>query len=137
MAMPGTNDARLYYRCAAMRFTEASALLELGHTTGAYYLAGYVVECMLKALLVESQPGRFRGVGLLEPKKIGHDISGMLELYREGGGSPPPGNVARAPSLVDGWSSEIRYDPRIIKLARVEAFLRAVEDIFRWVDRRL
>lgn len=36
---------------ARMRLQEAKSLLSRGHYSGAYYLAGYVVECALKACI--------------------------------------------------------------------------------------
>ena len=50
MAIPRSKESRLFYRCARQRFGEAEILLEAGHPTGAVYLAGYSIECMLKAL---------------------------------------------------------------------------------------
>ena len=36
---------------AKARLREAEALLASGHNSGAYYLAGYVIECGLKAVI--------------------------------------------------------------------------------------
>ena len=36
-----------------IRFKEAKALLDLGMSDGAYYLAGYAVECALKACIAK------------------------------------------------------------------------------------
>jgi HEPN domain-containing protein len=44
-------------RLAQVRLTAASLLLDQGHCSGAYYLAGYAAELGLKAVLA----GRFRG----------------------------------------------------------------------------
>lgn len=38
---------------ADIRVGEAKALLDLGHWPGAYYLAGYAVECALKACIAK------------------------------------------------------------------------------------
>jgi HEPN domain-containing protein len=54
MSVPHSREARLYYRCAIQRLEDALILLAALHTTGAVYLAGYGVECVLKALLLSS-----------------------------------------------------------------------------------
>ena len=42
-----------FQRLAVTRLAEAKALLELGMWDGAYYLAGYAVECGLKACVAK------------------------------------------------------------------------------------
>ncbi len=42
-----------FQRLAKIRIKEAEALLEKGHYDGAYYLAGYAVECALKACIAK------------------------------------------------------------------------------------
>lgn len=51
------NDLQLLSK---VRLKEATALLEMGLSDGAYYLAGYAVECGLKACIAkETQRGEF------------------------------------------------------------------------------
>jgi len=56
MGMPHSRDARLFCRSATQRFAEAQILRKADQTTGAVYLAGYGVECMLKALILDTLP---------------------------------------------------------------------------------
>ncbi len=42
-----------FQRLAKIRIKEAEALLDNGHYNGAYYLAGYAVECALKACIAK------------------------------------------------------------------------------------
>jgi HEPN domain-containing protein len=137
MEMPRSKNARLCYRCADKRRIEASILIKAAQPTGAVYLAGYVVECMLKALNIETQPDNLQGSRLEELKRIGHNLTKLLELYIRDGGSRPPANVVRAFTLVSDWASDIRYDPREVKPAEADRFLKAVDDVYRWVDGRL
>jgi HEPN domain-containing protein len=60
MGLPHSRGARLFYRAALHRYDDAALLLEAGRTTGAVYLAGYTVECMLKALVLAGVPASFR-----------------------------------------------------------------------------
>ena len=69
MALPQAAEARLYYRAAKQRFDDSQLLLKWDRTTGAVYLAGYTVECFMKALVLanvvpdlrQQLLGEFRG----------------------------------------------------------------------------
>ena len=84
VAMPSSVQARRFYRAAKQRFDDALLLLAMERTTAAVYLAGYSVECMLKALILSAVPqaqeaallARFRGARA-------HDYEWLLELYAE------------------------------------------------------
>jgi hypothetical protein len=88
VAMPSSVQARRFYRAAKQRFDDALLLLEMERTTAAIYLAGYSVECMLKALILSAVPqaqeaellGMFRGARA-------HDYEWLLHLYVEKGGA--------------------------------------------------
>ena len=56
MAVPRGKEARLFYRCAKQRSGEARVLQAAFMPTGAVYLAGYSVECILKALIFSVVP---------------------------------------------------------------------------------
>jgi HEPN domain-containing protein len=47
-------DRKQFQELSKIRLKEASALLKLGMPDGAYYLAGYAVECALKACISKS-----------------------------------------------------------------------------------
>jgi HEPN domain-containing protein len=42
-----------FQQLAGVRLKEARALLQSGHSDGAYYLAGYAVECAIKACIAK------------------------------------------------------------------------------------
>jgi HEPN domain len=53
-------DRRGLQELSRVRLKEATALLHIGLFDGAYYLAGYAVECALKACIAkETQRGEF------------------------------------------------------------------------------
>ena len=60
MTTPSAPDARLFFRFALQRHDDAQVLLRYDHTTGAVYLAGYGVECILKALILSGVPRKER-----------------------------------------------------------------------------
>ena len=135
MAVPGSIEARRYYRCAEHRFEEAEMLLRNGYSTGAVYLAGYGVECMLKALILSSTP-RSQEKALLDSfrGKAGHHYDLLKDLYLLRGGAPFPRDVNRAFSLVDGWSTDLRYSPRETERREADAFVDAARRIMGWID---
>jgi hypothetical protein len=137
MAIPRSKYARAFYRCADKRRVEASILFKADQFTGAVYLGGYVAEFILKALNLESTPAN-RQLDLMEElKRIGHNLTRLLELYQQKGGSRPPAVVARAFTLVGDWSSELRYDPKEVDPRDAERFLEAVDTVYRWADGRI
>jgi hypothetical protein len=138
MSVPNSGEARLYYRCAYQRFEDAQILLGADHTTGAVYLAGYGVECMLKALVLASlvppalgvMLGSFRG-----PKA--HDFEWLRLQYYQNGGARFPREINQAFTLVSDWSTDLRYVPRSIKLDEAKGFLDASDQILTWANGRL
>lgn len=138
MAVPKSIEARRFYRCASQRFDEAGVLYGTGYRTGAVYLAGYGVECMLKALILSVTPPSqdqaavesFRG-------KAGHRYDILRARYLKKRGASIPRHVGRAFALVETWSTELRYSPAEIKEREAREFLNAAKVIMEWADGRL
>ena len=138
MAIPHSRDARLFYRCAFQRYEEAQILVKAGKTTGAVYLAGYGVECLLKALILEAVPasGRpdilksFRGTKA-------HQYEWLHGIYSTNGGARWPAEMARHLTLVNDWSTELRNIPASVRPEDAEAFMHAAAAIMAWADGRL
>jgi HEPN domain-containing protein len=138
MSRPQDRHARLFYRSTLQRDADARFLLDGGRTTGAIYLAGYAVECILKALILSSVPesqrteilSSFRGARA-------HDYNWLREPYRDHGGATFPANVARCFALVNTWSTDLRYQPGTALMREAEEFLRAAQVIIEWADGRL
>src|SRR5579859_6130261 len=84
MGLPKPPEARLYYRAAKQRFDDAQWLLEGERTTGAIYLAGYTVECFLKALLLASVASHRRKMLLEEFRgSRAHNLEWLGALFRQ------------------------------------------------------
>ena len=139
MGVPTSQNARLFYRCALQRFEEAKILRKADQlTTGAVYLAGYAVECMLKALILN---------GLTKTKQAttmksfrgskAHDFDWLREQYLLNGGARFPANIARSFTLVNDWSTDLRYIPKNLKTKDIDEFLKAAEEITLWISGRL
>ena len=54
------KEVQRFMRAASQRYTAAELLLREGLNLEAMYLAGYVVECSLKALILAHTPQRRR-----------------------------------------------------------------------------
>jgi hypothetical protein len=139
MSIPRSKEARLHYRCAFDRLDDAQTLLRAAHTTGAVYLAGYGIECILKALALSGVPPARRSQMLLSYRgSRAHDFEWLWTTYLSNRGATAPRSVARAFALVNSyWSTDLRYSPRKVKPGEAERFLDSAQEIIRWADGRL
>ena len=138
MPLPNAPEARPFYRSARQRFEDAEFLLAAERTTGAIYLAGYGVECMLKALILSlgspsARPtilATFRGAQA-------HDYDWLRRQYSELGGQTFPPATLKQFILVNTWTTDLRYDSGTARRRDAEDFLKASEAIINWADGRL
>jgi HEPN domain-containing protein len=139
MAMPKSKSARLFYRASLERLTDAHFLYEKANrTTAAVYLAGYAVECVLKALILSQLPAKevsemvkqFRG-------GKAHDYDWLKHVYRDIGGPVLPKPIVEAFVVVEDWGTEMRYNPGRIDPEDAEVFLSSAKTIIQWADGRL
>lgn len=140
MGVPKSKEARQFYRAAEQRWEDTTFLYskDVRRNTAAVYLAGYCVECLLKALIL-SQATKAETADVLKEFRGGkaHDYDWLRELYYTHGGSRFPPEVVEAFSTVSVWGTEMRYQPSPIPDDEAEAFLVAVEVIREWADGRL
>lgn len=137
MAASQSKHARKFFRVAMLRLEDAEILLRNVRYGAAVYMAGYAVECMLKALVLASSPAdqqetiatSFRG-------SRGHDIDSLREQYRRCGVGPTPKNVSNAFSVVYSWNIELRYEPRSPAPKESERFVNATRVICDWAKGR-
>ena len=138
MGLPFSPEARLFYRAAKQRYEDAVLLLEGKRTTGAVYLAGYTVECTLKALLLANLSGVRRRKLLSEFRgNRAHSIEWLRSLYRLHIGAQIPRDIARHLVRAASWSTELRYATGALKQAVAEEFLKSAAAIFSWADARM
>jgi hypothetical protein len=138
MAVPASREARRFYRCAEQRFAEGQVLLRSGYTTGAVYLAGYGVECILKALILAVTPFNeaddvlrtFRGARA-------HDYGSLKERYRIKAGRAISREINEAFTLIEWWSTELRYSPAAVKDRDARTFMEAAGTVMAWANGRL
>lgn len=137
MGMPRDKDAKRFYRAADQRWEDSEFLLESERTTAAVYLAGYCVECLLKALILAQAGSKkdevlasFRGSGA-------HNYDWLRFMYSKYGGADFPKEIVEAFVIIEDWGTDLRYQPGTIPLNDAEEFLIAVRRIWAWADGRL
>jgi HEPN domain-containing protein len=138
MALPSSREAQPFYQAAMQRFEDAKFLLRGKRTTAAVYMAGYVVECMLKAMVLSVVPpkARRRTVDSFRGSKA-HDFEWLKRIYHKNRGAAFPPEIARSFSIVNTWRTSLRYQPGSAKMADAQAFMKAAQDILDWSDARL
>jgi HEPN domain-containing protein len=138
MALPRPKEARLYYRAAKQRYDDAQLLLEAERTTGAVYLAGYTVECMLKALVLANVSAGLRNELLAEFRgSRAHNLEWLGGLYRRHTGAAVPINVSRHLSRVAAWSTDLRYAAGVVAGRDADEFIESVAAVAAWADGRM
>jgi hypothetical protein len=137
MPSTGPDEVRRFSDVAKQRYDDARFLL--GHrNTAAIYLAGYAVECVLKALWLSRVPprGRAKQVESFRGEK-GHDLEWLKVQYLRRGGEAFPPAIAKAFGRVKSWGTHLRYNPGAAKARNAVEFLRAVEELIEWANERL
>ena len=127
-------------RIAQARLVDAQVLLQARRYAAAYYLAGYVVECALKACIARQfrradipEPGTVRDIYVHDLVRLRH-LAGLDGAYRAEATRDPQFEVAWL--TVRGWKETSRYS---VQRARVEAddLYRSVADpthgVLRWL----
>jgi hypothetical protein len=66
-----------------------------------------------------------------------HNYEWLRTQYLQYGGARFPREITRAFTLVNDWSTDMRYLPRTLKADEAEGFLSAAENIIRWADGRI
>jgi HEPN domain-containing protein len=123
------------------RVLDASFLLDAGRWSGAYYLAGYAVECALKACIAKRTNLHDFPDKTVALKSFTHDISELL--YQAGLKLPlqldttPAANpgLGRNWQLVKDWSEKARYEQLTEVQARklYQAITDSATGVLPWI----
>lgn len=130
-------------RISAQRRRESAVLLRAGMYSGAYYLAGYSVECALKACIAR-QTARYD----FPNRKIAqdswtHDLEKLVQLA--GIGPQLVGNTKANPAfqlnwaIVKDWTEAARYDLSITRAQARDLYSACTSrrnGILPWIKQR-
>ena len=133
--MPTTS--RDFLRAAGQRLTTAEFLLENRYTLDAMYLAGYTVECALKALILYWTPDvdRMNTLKNITSGHLMHDpeiLAGSLKDLRQ----PLPLRLVKRLRR-SGWSTALRYEVGRTDTGETRAFLKTAKAVYDWVEGQL
>jgi HEPN domain-containing protein len=129
-----------FQKLASIRLEEAQILLETNHYAGAYYLAGYVIECALKAIIAsKTRAGEFPPKPEIVRDFYTHDLKGLIKLA--GLSDKFQEQCALAIEFdenwetVKAWTEHSRYETKIDS-DKADKLLRAVSDgngVLQWL----
>jgi HEPN domain-containing protein len=129
------KQIRLFERAAQQRLAAAELLFTHDFYLDAIYLAGYTVECSLKALILRRTPrGDFEAMNeqLTEVGAKGHDLEYLKKILKKqlrGGGRSDRealGALAVHWKALITWSTDLRYEVRKVRRREAEHYLDAV-----------
>lgn len=135
--MPRDREARRFWRVGLQRMEDAKILTDNDRWRASIYLAGYAIECTLKALILSRTPvnhrdkvlGNFRGSRAHSLEWLhGQLIATKIAL----------GTHARKSYLyLSSWDVSLRYDPGQGDPTEAKDFLDKTEVILIWISERI
>ena len=135
-----------FQRLADLRVAEARILLDNGHYSGAYYLAGYAVECALKACIAKQVREYDFPDFALARRSYTHKFEELIaaaglriELQRETRSNPTFSQNWDTISGENGWEVESRYEYSISENEALALFSAVTDEnagVLPWVKRR-
>jgi HEPN domain-containing protein len=121
-----------FQQLAELRITEAEVLLAEGKYDGAYYLAGYAVECGLKACIAKlTSQHDFPPKPKFIHDYYSHEIERLLKTA--GLVAERDADMARDPTLmanwtvVNDWTEDSRYERKT--QAQAQQLIAAITDV--------
>ena len=132
-----SEAADMHLRASEVLLKECGTLAESELAHEAVYLAGYAVECILKARWLSAiRPKRHRRALQKLKKSVGHDFRKIVDLLAQL--QKPvsiPQHVARGiRHVAASWKIEMRYSGYPISIAKAAIVLSKAKEIIRWCE---
>jgi HEPN domain-containing protein len=128
----GAMTRTQFQELAQVRIDDAKVLMAAGRFDGAYYLAGYAVECALKACIAQQfKTDEIPNKGAVDKIYV-HNLDTLLALSKLD--KPKELNINWA--IVSGWSEHSRYDGGKSKKEvqdLLEAITNPTEGVLEWI----
>lgn len=130
-----------FQQLAELRLQDAEALLHAGRYEAAYYLAGYAIECAIKACIArrtEAESFPPRNAARLYTHQFGTLLQ-VADLEQPLRAAASPGSAfARYWATVEDWSEESRYSRPTAQDARAlcQAIGDPQEGVLEWFRQR-
>jgi hypothetical protein len=128
---------RKYIRAAAQRLVAVDMLSNAGLDFEAVYLAGYVIECSLKAMILSRVPWRHRAdyARLALLGRHGHDFDYLRRRLAERG-VEPPGQLVRELRNSE-WTTNLRYEVGQLDRTEAASFISMARRFLEWAQRSI
>jgi hypothetical protein len=130
-------SSRDFQRAAKQRLTTAEFLLENRYNLDAMYLAGYTIECTLKALILQLTPDgdQIQRLKQISSGKQMHSPEVLGGILKDQGQPIPLLLVKRFRRF--GWSTDLRYESGRRETGETRGFLRTAKETYDWVEEQL
>jgi hypothetical protein len=129
-----------FRRAARQRLATGKFLVENEFNLDGIYIAGYAVECALKALILQRTPdARFDEIyNLISSGKKAHDFEFLKNTFRTKPVSGVIPQELRDHFLeVRDWTTDWRYTTFAVVDQVAQAFIESTQQIFDWMERNL
>jgi len=134
------QEIRKFQRVADKRQSAAEVLLHAELNLEAIYLAGYVVECSLKSVILKRTPRVGFDEMLRKLTKVGargHDFDYLRGiLTRKPVSCTIPNEIAELLSRVRTWETDLRYEVERVTDDVAKDFVDATDAIRIWAKQR-
>lgn len=135
--MSGIITSRDFQRAAEQRLTTAEYLLDGDYTLDALYLAGYSVECILKALIMRLTPESNQeeafqrlksGAKMHNPENLKEELQNLNCTI--------PNDLIRGFRRFE-WSTNLRYESGRRPRSEVRGYMKVAEKTIAWVKENI
>jgi len=126
-----------FVRAAGQRFIAAEFLLENGYHLDSLYLAGYVVECSIKSVIIflTNNADRQSQFDRISHGATMHRWETLLHVLRDVGGFLPE-DVVRGLRRF-GWDPSLRYETVRPPKGEVRGYLKRAQLVIEWARSEL
>ena len=134
--MPAEPKGTLLQSLFDVRRVDARVLLKAKRYTGALYLGGYALECLLKAAICQQlnrshypvRQARYRTHDLIALKTL---CSVVLPIDDD------PDAARHFRTINSVWTVSIRYEGPSLRVTSVRRFLDALDDLGQWIKEQM
>ena len=131
------TSSREFQRAARQRLSTAEFLLRHTYALDAVYLSGYVIECSLKALILDhaQQQEQTELLKKITSGSRGHDREMLGGILRERGTQIPLDIIRRFRRFP--WTTSLRYETGRKPMGEARGYLATAKQVYDWVQGEL
>lgn len=136
--LPARKTRKDFQRLAELRAKEAATLSKTGSQQGAYYLAGFAVECALKACIAKhTRRHDFPADKDYAGKVYTHNLDQLLKLAHLDAqldiDMKTQSQLAKNWDLVRGWKVDSRYETSKLSGKEMTLAVNSADGVLQWI----